>query len=275
MKHLSLRVALIGFFLIGALTLQAAELASAKVLSVSGSVTLYSGDAERPLQAGDILHQGDSVSSSQLSGAKLVFSNGSIITVEPNTSLTLREMKQESFAGGKSYEELEADPSQSQTMLELNYGKVKGEVKKLANGSNFNVETPLGTAAIRGTVFWIELIYNAEAGQLELRVMNIKGEVDLMTKFAGAMEFKGGAASMGYDSRAETTRVSNIPNQHIIIMHLSKEDPNYDEIVDVLTNYFPTGGRAPRIITLPTPELTPEDPGVIVVSPEIELPTPD
>ena len=110
----------------------------------------------------------------------LVFSNGSEITLFQNSSLSIVDLEQEPYTSKRVYNELEADPSKSQTLLELDYGQLDGHVKKLSNTSSFNIETPLGTAAIRGTRFSISLLFTGN--KLILSVSNFDGLVDILTK---------------------------------------------------------------------------------------------
>ena len=78
MKHSILPYLAISLLAFSGLTAQAAQLASAKVLSVTGVAVKEAKDgSETPLKAGDILVEGDGVIVSGLSQAMLVFSNGS------------------------------------------------------------------------------------------------------------------------------------------------------------------------------------------------------
>ena len=62
--------------MIAAVTASAAQLASAKVTEVTGTVTKYTPDGgNAPIKVGDILKEGDSISATALSQAELVFSN--------------------------------------------------------------------------------------------------------------------------------------------------------------------------------------------------------
>lgn len=267
MKNPRLHLVLLALFGLSALTVDAAQLASAKVLSVSGSVSSHSEDGvERQLIVGAILTQGDSVVTSSLSNALLVFSNGSEIVVEENTSILLAELSQEAFSGKKSYEQLQADPSKSQSLLELNYGKVSGHVKSLKPGSRFDIETPLGTAAIRGTTFTVEFSYNAVRGEFTLIIRNNDGQIDLVSRFAGTINYAAGSsADVGYDGSATGEDTTNaIPPAHVIHIHLSENDPNYGRIINALINYPPyqNEGSTPAIIVI-----TPEDENIQITSP--------
>jgi len=269
MKTLRIPFTILCVLAISALSTHAAQLATAKVIEVTGTVTKYSASGDQTqLKAGDILVQGDAVSATALSSVKLVFSNGSELTVEENTSLNLAKLEQDSFSGSQTYEQLQADPSKSQTLLELNYGELNGHVKKLSPGSSFKVETPLGTAAIRGTFFSIKLFYNAERGEFLLIVKNIDALVDIISRYIGEFEYGSGSiGDKGYDSGISDDNSEPIPQKHTIVIRLGRGDPFFDDLFNLLQNYIPTD-PGPGWIPLPIPEITPDDPGVIIVSPE-------
>lgn len=271
MKNSRLLLALLALFGLSVLSVNAAQLASAKVLSVSGTVNSHSenGD-ETPLIVGAILSQGDSVVTTAMSNALLVFSNGSELTVEENTSITLAELSQEAFGGNKSYEQLKADPSKSQSLLELNYGKVSGHVKQLRAGSEFDIETPLGTAAIRGTKFIVEIRYNAERGEFIMIVHNKDGKVNIISRYAGSFEYgRGNVGDKGYDSSVSDDTIEAIPPAHIIVIRLSEDDPHFNQLIDRKINFPPTGKLPPIEIIFEGPEVTPEDQDTVIASPNL------
>jgi hypothetical protein len=270
MKKFRTYLALVGLFILSALSINAAQLASAKVIEVIGTVTKDSEvGGKGPLRPGDILTQGDSISVTALSSAKLVFSNGSELTVKENTSVAITELAQDPFGGDNSYEQLEADPSKSQTLLELNYGEVSGHVKKLQQGSKFFIKTPLGTAAIRGTNFTVKLYYNPEIGEFLLQITNADGYVDVISSYDGDFEFgKGNISDKVYNSNLGSDRDPEpIPETKTVVIRLSRYDPSFTALFDMLKNYIPTE-PSPGWIELAIPVVTPEDPGVTIVSPE-------
>ena len=180
MKHLRYSAILCGLLFIAANAVSAAQLASAKVMSVTGTVTKLSADGSKSiLKKGDILKEGDSLKTAFLGEADLVFSNGSELTLKSESSLTIEKLTQEAFTGDQSYEELQADPSKSQALLDLDYGRVRGHVKKLTPESRFDIQTPVGTAAIRGTTFEVSVATN-EAGDVVISVKNIEGTIDVI-----------------------------------------------------------------------------------------------
>lgn len=274
MKAFKISTLSLALLMLGAVTAQAAQLASAKVVDVVGTVTKYTADGKNtPLKAGDILKEGDSISATALSEAELVFSNGSELTIEENTSVNIAKLQQASFSGNQSYEQLQADPSKSQTLLELNYGQLSGHVKKLRADSQFDIQTPLGTAAIRGTKWSVLLIYNAERGEFLLTVKNHDGLVDILSRYIGQFEYsEGNIGDKGYDSSISETTRELIPQDHTIVIRLREGDPYYDDLFQLIQNYIPTGPK-PVITPGPGPGPGPGDPedddfGIIVVSPE-------
>jgi hypothetical protein len=273
MKTLRIPFTILCVLAMSALSAQAAQLATAKVLEVTGIVTKYTeAGTKTPLKAGEILKQGDSLSAARLSNAKLVFSNGSEITIKENSSLNIAKLEQASFGNSQSYEQLQADPSKSQTLLELNYGEVGFHVKKLQPDSSFNIETPLGTAAVRGTQGFVKLLFNAERGEFMLVVKNFDGLVDIISRYAGNLEFsEGKIGDKGYDGSASNDKAEPLPKECTVIIRLNSNDPYFDDIIDIIKNVSPVT-PTPTPSPIPTPEVTPEDPGVIVVSPEDQAP---
>ena len=65
-------------------------------------------------------------------------------------------------AGGRKVSDLEGEPSNSKVELDLDFGSMVVKTKKLKKGSTFNINSPVGTAGIRGTEF--QLAQNPGAG---------------------------------------------------------------------------------------------------------------
>ena len=316
MKTLRIPFTLFCLLAISALSTHAAELATAKVLSVSGTVIkteggglIKIGGRESPLKAGDILREGDRIHSTEGSKVFLVFSNGSEITLFQNSSLSIVDLEQEPYTSKRIYNELEADPSKSQTLLELDYGQLDGHVKKLSNTSSFNIETPLGTAAIRGTRFSISLLFTGN--KLILSVSNFDGLVDILTKSSskvvtGKKAFGGGNKGGGkgggkggnngggaakslaqglineFASESAGTRTP-IPAGGDCNVSASEGNPVLNAIISGLTavpglnvSLSANGTLTVEIDlggSIPSPEITPDpvtDPGIIVVSPAVQ-----
>lgn len=289
MKTMRIPFTLFCLLVISALSSLAAELATAKVLSVSGTIMRTEGGAfikiggrESPLKAGDILRQGDRLNSTKGSKAILVFSNGSEITLYQNSSLSIVALEQEPYTSKRVYNELEADPSKSQTLLELDYGQLDGHVKKLTKESSFNIKTALGTAAIRGTKFRIRLIFTAN--KLRLTITNFVGLVDLITQttapvISGDID-EGEGNTFDSDSNVDTTP---IPPAGECNVETNEGSPVFEAVISGLSaipgldvGVSDDGTLSVEIDLggfIPAPEVTPDpetDPGIIVVSPETQ-----
>ena len=287
MKTLQIPFTLLCVLAISALSAHvthASQLATAKVISVEGTVTKHTtGDIklnglERQLKVGDILSEGDRLSSSAGSKAILVFSNGSEITISENTNVKLTELKQEPYNSSQTYEQLQADPSKSQTLLELDYGQLDGHVKKLSGTSSFMIKTSLGTAAIRGTRFSVSFTFSS--GNLSLSINNLDGLVDFISQTTTTAE-----GEYVFDSGADIT-TTPIPPKGEASLDVSQENPVFNQVVGALATLpgvdvevSPDGNitvtvDVPPVTNpnvddpLPAPVITPEDPGIIVVSPE-------
>jgi len=168
MKHLKLyAIALLALALLPSYS-RAADSTVGKIqaLIVSGDVKVKSGTAEAvPLKHNDFVKEGDLIMAGKDGTALLAFSNGATIRVTPNAQMAITKYKQDKYdedAEG-TFLRLSKDPSKSDTELDLRNGTLQGEVKQLNNtaGSKFTVNTPAGSAGIRGTVVSITVVRNA------------------------------------------------------------------------------------------------------------------
>ena len=289
MKTLRIPFTLFCLLAISALSTHAAELATAKVLSISGTVVktedggfIKVGGRESTLKVGDILREGDRINTTDGSKVFLVFSNGSEVTLYQNSSLSIIELEQEPYTSKRVYNELVADPSKSQTLLELDYGQLDGHVKKLSNTSSFNINTPLGTAAIRGTRFSISLGFSG--GKFTLSISNFDGLVDLITQTSAAVITgdTGDGEGNNFDGGQDAT-TTPIPAGGDCDVSASPGNPVLNAIVSGLSaapgldvSLSADGTLKVEIdfsTSIPAPEITPDpvtDPGIIVVSPAVQ-----
>ena len=267
MKSLRIPLILLAFLALGSFSLNAAQLATAKVLSVTGTVTKYSDEvASSPLVAGDILREGDSIKTLALGGASLVFSNGSTVDLKGETNLQISEFTQTAFDGDDSYEQLQADPSQSQVLLELSYGELDGHVKSLRSDSMFDIETAVGTAAIRGTRFNTKLSFDPESGEFVLSVVNKDGKIDMVTSSTA-----GGGENGSSNDIVELVVVEALPAGQTFSVRLDSSDPKFTGMLQTLKISFPEltilegVGETPEVIII-TPEFDAEDPSIRIPS---------
>ena len=133
--------------------------ASILVARVSGSVTISSiADSEfKPLTKGMKIGQGVTINTGSDGSAVLLFSNGSTLTIKPESKLGIDEYLQSpsEVKDPSELNKLDEEPSTSKTKLRLLEGDLVGSVKKLDidKGSSFEISSPIGTAGIRGTTW--------------------------------------------------------------------------------------------------------------------------
>jgi hypothetical protein len=83
-----------------------------------------------------------------------LLSNGTLLTLTENTRMRVSNFKQEPFEDdGRKLSDLPGEPSQSEVMLDLDFGSLVVKTKKLNKGSSFDINSPVGVAGIRGTEF--------------------------------------------------------------------------------------------------------------------------
>ena len=83
-----------------------------------------------------------------------LLSNGTLLTLTENTRMSVSSFKQEPFEDdGRKLSDLPGEPSQSEVMLDLDFGSLVVKTKKLNKGSSFDINSPVGVAGIRGTEF--------------------------------------------------------------------------------------------------------------------------
>jgi hypothetical protein len=110
--------------------------------------------ARTKAEEGYILRQGEAIETGADSKAVLVFSNGTVLGVEPNTYLSINAFLQEPFnPNSYNIKSAPTEPSISKTHITLKKGEILGDVRKLNRGSTMDYTTPVGTAGIRGTRF--------------------------------------------------------------------------------------------------------------------------
>lgn len=157
---------------------------SLKVLETAGDVIVsnnLTGEIDLLLE-GMMLSDQMTIVTGAKSFASLVLSNGSRLMLSAESKLNVRSLQQAPFDNSKTFEELDADPSNSQSMFYLTYGNVLADVRKLQPGSSFNIETPVGRANVLGTVMSVSVVRNGD--QVTMTVRNADGTVEVFAKTA-------------------------------------------------------------------------------------------
>jgi hypothetical protein len=114
------------------------------------------------------------------SSVVILFSNGATTRLGGDTELVIDEYLQDPFTAQIKVKEMDKEPTPSRTKLRLNRGELVGDVKKLRleDNASFTVQTPVGAAGIRGTVFRIVFRPSAN-GQAFFQLSTASGLVQL------------------------------------------------------------------------------------------------
>lgn len=152
----------IGAALFAVLSLSASAQTQAgaiKAVRIEGDVQKLLADGTQVVVIeGALITEKDTLVTGAKSSVVLVFMNGSTVHVGATTRLSIDEFAMDPFSEDIEPSKLQKEPSVSRTSLNVAYGEVVGNVKKLAKGSSYNVHTPVGAAGIRGTTFSVKLV---------------------------------------------------------------------------------------------------------------------
>lgn len=158
-----------------------------KAVRLSGTVSKIAAGTATPvaLTEGQAVIETDVITTGANSGVVLVFANGASVKVGANSRLAIEEFKMDPLASDIAVADLQSEPNVSKTRLNLAYGEVVGNVKKLnkAAGSSFDIKTPVGAAGIRGTTFRIVMRFEA-SGQVTFTLSTAEGTV----AFSGTLQ---------------------------------------------------------------------------------------
>ena len=122
---------------------------SAKLIAVTGNVSIAVPGGGGSATVGAILPVGSAVTTTAGGQATLQFFDGTVAIVQPDSNVTIQEHNVVSQGGVVSKEN---------TMLDLHAGGVIASLDpSKKNVTNFRVRTPKGVAAARGTVFAVRI----------------------------------------------------------------------------------------------------------------------
>lgn len=125
----------------------------AKALGAATTVTVIAGDIQVRHGAagsfvtatdGEVLTAGDTIRTGDASRAILTYFEGSTVSVEPNSELTIEDAS--AYADGSTV-----------VVMQQTFGRTWHVVTKLITGnSKYEVKTPASTASVRGTAFLVD-----------------------------------------------------------------------------------------------------------------------
>lgn len=156
------------------------EAASVIAVQVHGTVGVAHGKsaALQPVKDNDALAAGDIVETAPQSSVVLVLPNGTTVSLRERSRLAITLVLQTTFVAPDLvvFDNLKPEPSTSTTSLELMFGELVAQVRKLINGSDFSIKTPVGSAGVKGTEFAIT--YDEDAnGEASYRLSTASGLV--------------------------------------------------------------------------------------------------
>lgn len=120
---------------------------TAKIHYFSGAITINNTLIASDQVKNYTLHQGDTLQVQTWAYADIYYSDGSVSTlwdIGESSSITLSEMRY-----------VEENNLFTNISIALNAGSLWTKAVKLADKSEFQVETPAAVAAVRGTIFWV------------------------------------------------------------------------------------------------------------------------
>ncbi len=123
---------------------------AAKVITMTGQVTVLRGNAPWALNQGDLIQPQQVIRTGPDGSAIFRVEDGSTFTVYPNSQVTFR-----------------ANPGNLQDLIDVYLGKIKVKIEHFGNVPNHNtVRTPTAVIAVRGTVFDVDVSDTDETTQV-------------------------------------------------------------------------------------------------------------
>jgi hypothetical protein len=132
------------------------QLGRIKAARVTGEVTKVSpGGQTVRVDNSTELTESDVITTGKESSVVLVFENASTVRIGADSRLEVKQFKIDPLAEEIDLATAKKEPTKSITELDLTYGELVGDVKKLNSSSTYSIKTPVGAAGIRGTQFRI------------------------------------------------------------------------------------------------------------------------
>ena len=184
---------LLALFLLTAEALAGLQDGRLTLITVTGTGLVM--PANKAAQAGVVFEPASTLTTGEKSGATVFLSNGTKIILTADAVVHFKVLKQ--MEGEALMPDAEGTPTKekgpSVTEIEVEKGKVVGDVKKLAHESSFTLKTPVGTVRIKGTVFSVEYLVNKD-GVASFNVGCARGlvQVEVAGSSGGPMAIKPG-----------------------------------------------------------------------------------
>ncbi|MFT3870192.1 MAG: FecR domain-containing protein [Nibricoccus sp.] len=129
------------------------------IADAKGETLINNGDKIEPLTVKSAYSiEGSTIETKADATATLVFSNGNSVTLNPNSRLEVKKFLQEPFTPNRN--DLDVEPSISQTVLNISQGSFSACGSRMVAGSSLTFLTPHGTFNIRGRKVLVETADN-------------------------------------------------------------------------------------------------------------------
>lgn len=93
----------------------------------------------------EFIEEGDKLETAEDGMVSILFDNGNIVQIQPNSRLIFSVLKRDPKTG------------EFDNTFEMDVGKIKAVVEKLGEGSNFRVKTPTALCGVKGTVMYLDV----------------------------------------------------------------------------------------------------------------------
>ena len=172
------------------------------IASMEGKVLVKNNDTgtllpEDRVKVGGLIFDGHTVETGKGSKIVLLFSSGTITTLKEDSVLNIKKFTQAKFDPKTSgrLADRKDEPSPSETVIDLSLGDMVVDVKKLKKESSFSIDSPVGTAGIRGTIPRIQ-VAKLPGGGFNQTTQMLKGKISYMPKGGGRPTLLGPGQSL-------------------------------------------------------------------------------
>ena len=168
------------------------------------------------IETGTILRQGSKVKTGASASVTLMFDNGAVLEIKPETEFLIEQFEREPFdPSGVDYKTMQEEATQSTTKLRLDTGVILMGVKKLKEYSEFQIGTTVGMTGIRGTSLFVKC--DKEKPEEGTIVGVTEGKVEFLTPSGTVQSISAGEAFEIIDSPTGATIKPNPPGASVLM----------------------------------------------------------
>ncbi len=197
---------------------------SVRVMKKEGApVELTMNGSSMEIENGTILRQGSKVKTGASASVTLMFDNGAVLEIKPETEFLIEQFEREPFdPSGVDYKTMEEESTQSTTKLRLDTGVILMGVKKLKEYSEFQIGTTVGMTGIRGTSLFVKC--DKEKPEEGTIVGVTEGKVEFLTPSGTNQPISAGESFEITDSPTGATIKPNPPGASVLMAETREVD---------------------------------------------------